>query len=78
MAITRRELVELAWLLRMETDSRESMGSLLERIRARAAQLLRMQSECDHCRFRHYEEPTLEDRKQAAALRELPDNVRRI
>lgn len=77
-AITRKDVRELAWLLRMETRPTESMGALFERVRARAAQLVRLVDGCASCGLEASLGPTLDDRRLSASVAELPDtNVMR-
>lgn len=71
-SITRDEVRELAWLMRMETDPRESMATLFERIRARAAQLQRIVDHCPGCGELAGDRPSYDDRKLAASARERP------
>jgi len=70
--VKRKEVVELAWLLGMETDPTVSMATLFERVRARAAQLSRIVNGCGTCAAAARCEVHPEDRRLAASISEAP------
>jgi len=77
-AITRNDVRELAWLLRLETRPSESMATLFERVRARAAQLTRIVDACEPCALAAIHQPSAEDRRLAASARERPERPRLV